>query len=1616
MAFGPPPGFTLDPPNYYPDPTRFRGGRMTSGRRTIEGNRVVGGVEGSDHIDGSASDYVPLPGGSLQQTLTEARGYFGPNARVGIHGNHVHASLPGYGQTPYFGERGTLGIDSPLPPGFMVDEERSDPEDLLRRLNPYREQQAAPVGLAPVSGMADLRASTALQSRPSLGRELVMGMGGDQGRPGEVGAALATAATGQPETQTRTITRRDDPARAGQDEQLRAMFADPSVSEGQILGFLESIGIPRSEAGGLDRAFAWRRSPEFQRWLALPADQRPAQHIDIESLLLAEPVVAEVLPQLPDNATPEQVEQWNIDRTQAASQGGQIREWDQNWGEAAGSAVAGASESLLGRQSAGELGRDLQSFMGYGEYPQNGTLLDVNPFSIVPPAEWATDYSQQAHIARMQGRPLDAAGNELLASGSGLLAIPILGAARGGTRAAQAALREVTERAAREGIDTAGPGASSAIADMVRRNWSDFSDETQQVLTQLRTARSAEGGAEALPIGPWLADDLQRVGTAPPSLLTRARERLTGRGAADEVAAAGRGDPGPLEIRTADDAAGAPAPQLPPPARQPDRIDVSRPPPGYALDPPGRLEPLPGGGARRMDDLPSAEAMAAGGRAIRPENLMPRAANRVESLDEARRANPGTIQDVRAPRPETLLEMRTYRHPIRGTPVRFRGPLDAEAFLRSRGGLRATADTRGELSHIGIVNNAGRAGMSGETRLGPILHPNGMSLDEAGEALTEAGYFRERPTTADVVEVLRSGRIGPAGRVWRTADLDEVEQFDNAAAMRDAVENAAQEGVPLAERVGQPIGPEDLDALDPPALAYEEVAALAGRVAGFNLSRMGNGREIAQSIRAIDDAFGIRAGAGGRRSWAESQALADEAGVSIEDILRSNSGQPLSDAEAIAYRTVLAKAHSEMMAIARRIQNGQGGDADRMLLEQAAQVVAAVQHKVTRRRAELARAMSVLRKTADPMTLRGPVLRRVIEQHGGPGRADDLARALVKAEDEGFGPGRINQLAARASKPGLRDMPIELFYSSILSAPTTHAINMLGNSGALALSVPEFALAAAIGSARNLFKRASDRIAMAEVAAYAGGLAQGVTRGLKLMPRVFRTGEDVDQIGKIDLRAQNAIPGRAGHIIRTPLRALAAEDAFFKAMARTGTQARLAWRNARQEGLKGDDLARRADELFQNPTEEMLEEAGDFARYMTFQETPGVFGSKVLAATNAVPELKFKIPFVRTLGNLVKFAAARSPVGLLMPSVWRELIAGGARRDLAISRMAIGSVIGWSAMEAADRGIVTGGGPLDFRERMRLEETGWQPYSLWVGDRYVSYRQLDPLSTIVGIAADLATYDQYMTQAERERSALVLGQMISRNMQDSFWLGSVTELMDLITDPMREGPGTVGSVAGALLVPNFISQPLASWDPVQRDQRATTRPGGETWSEMFGNASANWWETIRNRVMARVPGLRDNLPARENALGEPIRNHGRWGPDIISPFRQNLPNPDPVIQEMHTSGLRVGEPSRRTGDLRHTPQQQRELRRLSGRYIREGLDVARQTPGWSTMTPEDRQGWHDAIKRDARERARQELGLYEAAAPSSGPPPGFTVDQAPSSAMPPPGQASGPPAGFVLDR
>jgi hypothetical protein len=1088
-------------------------------------------------------------------------------------------------------------------------------------------------------------------------------------------------------------------------------------------------------------------------------------------------------------------------------------------------------------------------------------------------------------------------------------------------------------------------------------------DDAGRLITSLRSPNGS-GAYEAAPV---LNDAVQASGPTP-----AARTQPQG-------GVVGRNDNGPPVPRPRDQFAamdsGIEAPTLTGP-RVRDRIDVNEQPPlpaGFVLDEPqiGRVRP--------MGEQASADDIAAAARRVDPEDMTPIPANAVESLDEFEAATGGIQQRLRAPDP--YKEMRSRDIPVQGRPGEFwqhKGPIDAEAFLRRSGGLR---DEGGDLAAMGITN-AARAHNRGEARLGKLVdNENGQNLDDAAFRLWEAGYFPDhhtRPDINDLLDVLAKSRNG--NRTFHPDDFDEVDRFNSATADAHRIGEADQEGRPLYADRGQPTSFDDLRAREPAAYSYEDLPTLGGKAGNINLDHIETRADIRRAlINSEAKVGGFDAAKRGKITQAETSALADELGMTPADLLKRRKGQALNAEQLIAARRMMARSAEELVRIANKVKGG--SDADVAAFRKAWVMHVAIQEQVTAATSEAGRALAQFKMLARSRDHSGRVLEAVIQGGGGRDRIEDVAEAILNLQRD---PNKLNSFARLAMKPTWKDKAIELWYNSLLSGPATHAVNVLSNAMTAGLQIPEMAVASAFGAARNLKRTALaqeqefDRVMGTEIGARTVGLMQGTREGLRAFGKTFRTGEVPDMVTKVESRSQKAISGLKGEVLRTPTRLLAAEDELFKAIARRMEINGLAVRKARGDGLRGAAFKARVEELSSKPTDEMMESALDYARYLTYQRPLGAVGQAISRITMDQPWLKLFVPFIRTPTNIFKFVAERSPAAPFMKSVQADLKAGGARRDLAAARMVMGTGLGAMVTQWASEGIITGGGPADQAAKDLMRADGWQPYSIKIGGKYYSYQRLDPLASTLGIAADLVDIQSHMTEAQRGNAVALVVTSIIKNMANKTWLSGVTDLASALSDPGRYGEGLVAQLAGSIAVPTLVNQITRTTDPILREARDPI-----------------------DRIKSRIPGLSKTLPARVDIWGQEIRSERGFGDvpgaagnalakteGLLSPIWVSTARNDPVNAEMLAIGAQIGKPSQTAHGRRLSDAEYGALRTRAGQYTKEDIAAAMRDPEWKTLDIEGRLKWVNNIKDDARDAARDEL-FGAAAMPA--PPPGFEM-------------------------
>jgi hypothetical protein len=199
---------------------------------------------------------------------------------------------------------------------------------------------------------------------------------------------------------------------------------------------------------------------------------------------------------------------------------------------------------------------------------------------------------------------------------------------------------------------------------------------------------------------------------------------------------------------------------------------------------------------------------------------------------------------------------------------------------------------------------------------------------------------------------------------------------------------------------------------------------------------------------------------------------------------------------------------------------------------------------------------------------------------------------------------------------------------------------------------------------------------------------------------------------------------------------------------------------------------------------------------------------------------KLILPFVRTPINIIKFAGERSPFAVMLPEFRKAIQAGGHARNEALAKLTIGSGLSALAVSYALDGKISAGGPTDPNERAALVNSGWQPYSVRIGDRWVSYQRFEPLSLLIGVAADFAEVGMLASAEEEDSIALSLAQSVAKNLTSKTWLSGVSDFFDALSDPERFGEAFVSRLTSSMAVPAVVAHMAGSTDENMRDSQS----------------------------------------------------------------------------------------------------------------------------------------------------------------------------------------------------
>lgn len=866
---------------------------------------------------------------------------------------------------------------------------------------------------------------------------------------------------------------------------------------------------------------------------------------------------------------------------------------------------------------------------------------------------------------------------------------------------------------------------------------------------------------------------------------------------------------------------------------------------------------------------------------------------------------------------------------------KLKGPLVNESGRRA--GYKEYDEVQTVLRENNLIPDAipGRPDIDQEDLMSDLLERNPY-IEEAAGGSNYENWYRDTTAKEQIIKRLEDAGENPyrmtdeqVERALKKIDENEarlekdLERFEqenlSRSVLRDKADEAARlqsdtttpatlsESIDLQTSVPRAIREQEALRLLPKDGLQKQIAEEPTIAGNINLQKLDAPTDVKQMIKDVADDNNmfldarqnvVKFGTEGENL----KALADETGLTIEKLLQRKKGEAFNFATAYAARVINAQSAKELVELAKKAESVSASQIDLINFENALVKHAAIQEQIAGITAEAGRALAQFRYMAktDALT-QDKMITEYLLKRGGDEGVKNIAGKIANMDTVR----RVSSFARESYKPTFLDKVQEVWINGLLSSPSTHIVNVSSNTLVAALTPFEYAVAAAIGA----IKRNPDRITGGEVAARFYGTIEGTLDGLKAAANALRDPGSVDDsLTKLEMNREKAVKGLPGEVVRLPGRALVAEDVLFKTIGYTQEMWGQAARQAHKEG-KG---LRHAKELLKDPdfalkNPEIKLKAIETGRYQTFTNNLEGFAQSWQRLLARKPGLRFATPFVRTPYNIVTYAFERTPLAPLMKKHKDAIEAGGPEADIARARLALGWATTLSVASLANGGLITGRGPSDPRERAVLMETGWQPYSIKVGDTYYGYNRFEPIGILFGVSADIAdiwaTYKASDSKNMAEDLGLIgtmLAASISENITNKTFLTGVTDVIQSISDPDRYF-GTNFQRFLASSIPTVAYYERKAQDPYLRDVRSFT-----------------------DAFMNRIPGQSQKLPFKRNILGEPRKyssgSLGKWSPTRESKLRK-----DPIFNEFVNLGYAPSKPSRQIGGVDLTTEQYDEL-------------------------------------------------------------------------------------------
>lgn len=497
----------------------------------------------------------------------------------------------------------------------------------------------------------------------------------------------------------------------------------------------------------------------------------------------------------------------------------------------------------------------------------------------------------------------------------------------------------------------------------------------------------------------------------------------------------------------------------------------------------------------------------------------------------------------------------------------------------------------------------------------------------------------------------------------------------------------------------------------------------------------------------------------------------------------------------------------------------------------------------------------------------------------------------------------LNKFIARQKGFDPSDLLFGIYYGNILSGGWTQAINFIDT----ALNVQNEIAVLAIQNPKAAAEIASAMAKGASMGKYDSLMAimkgRRISDGKFVEDPFFMETAQFGKKGGVPIKQDTRIGRVAKRLaeskVATPLnlykyigRVMSASDALAFRSAMEAKSAQLAFKiandndssvdkilgydripefreQAKSEGYTGYQAEARANELMMMSRPAELQKASrDFASDATYNVRPyGLMGSisnGIESITRDYKIGKLVVPFTRIVANVVNRGMNNSPYGYVNAIRGKAGHGRSTRvfspeeRNAMLIRASVATTLMATVVALHESGAITihGAGPNDPEKKRQLRQTGWKPYTIQIGDRYISYNYTPwgLMMAATGNWLDNAKYKDFSSQEGFDKLTYSVQSVASTVFNQSF-LSGLSGLFDVISGRSSAIP------AGRRFVSSTVTGLTVPFSSAAKDVES-----------LVSDPNVPKVENMRQAIIANIPFASQGLKPQLNAFGEPIKS------------------------------------------------------------------------------------------------------------------------------------------------